>query len=253
MQRGGVLRVVLSIAMGAGLASGAAATDFSDRDLLIETLSLDEQAPLADAAADLAAAESALATAEAALAAAEAAVPPDPAAIAAAQAEVVARQADVDASQAAVQAIEDEVAHTAELVGELSPEQVHDLNAALQNARQSGLLPLDIDAAQLQAILDGGFGTREIHALTAGYEAQARFERIALRFVERFDATGRPHFADQADRFEAKGEAASEKFAAKIERFVAQDAAQAAREAAREAAAEARSDNGRHLAKGQGH
>ena len=253
MQCRGVVRMVLSIAMGAGLASEAAATDFSDRDLLTETLSLDEQAPLADAAAGLAAAESALADAETALAEAQSAVPQDPAAIAAAEVEVAARQADVDKSRAAVEAIEGELARTAELVGELSPKQVHDLNAALQNARQTGLLPLDIDAAQLEAILDGGYGTREIHALTAAYESQARFERLALRFVDRFDATGRPHFAEQAERFEARGEAASEKFQAKLDRFAAQDAAQAAREAAREAVAEERADNGRHLAKGKGH
>lgn len=247
------VRVVLSLAMGAGLAvaSSAAAADFSDRDLLIETLSLDEQAPLAAAQEELGEAASDLAAAEAALAEAEAAVPPDPEAIAAAEAEVAARQADHDASLAAVQAIEGELALTAELVGELSAKQVHDLNAALQNARPTGLLPLDLDAAQLQAILDGGYGTREIHALTQAYESQARFERLALRFVERFDATGRPHFAGQAARFEARGEAQSEKFLTKLDRFAAQDAAQAAREAAREAAAEARTDNGRHLAKGK--
>jgi hypothetical protein len=247
------LSLSLSLVMGAGLvvASDAAAVDFSDRDLLIETLSLDEQAPLEAAQADQAEAAEALAAAEGALAEAEAANPPDPEAIADAEAEVAARQADYDASVAAVEAIEAEIAQTAELVGELSAKQVHDLNAALQSARQTDLLPLDIDAAQLQAILDGGYGTREIHALAQAYESKARFERLALRFLERFDATGRPHFADQAERFDAKGAAQSEKFLAKLDRFAAQDAAQAAREAAREAAAEARTDNGRHLAKGR--
>jgi len=244
---------VLSLSMGAGLvgASNASAADFSDRELLIETLSLDEEAPLAAAQADEAEAAEALAAAEAALAAAQAAVPPDPAAVAAAEAEVAARQTEHAASVAAVEAIEAEIAQTAELVGELTDKQVHDLNAALQSARQTGLLPLDIDSAQLQAILDGHYGTREIHALAQAYESQARFERIALRFVERSEATERPHFAEQAERFEARGDAASEKFLAKIERFVAQDAAQAAREAAREAAAEERTNNGNHFAKGK--
>jgi hypothetical protein len=239
--------------VGAGLAvaSSAGATDFSDRDLLIEDLSLDEQAPLAAAQAELAAAEGDLAAAEAALAEAEAAVPQDPVAIAAAEAEVAAKQAVYDEKLAAVTTIEAELAQTAALVGELSGKQVHDLNAALQSARKTGLLPLELDAAQLQAILDGAYGTREIHALVQSYEARARFERLALRFVERFDATGRPHFADQADRLAARGEAQGAKFLEKLDRFAEQDAAQAAREAAREAAAEARTDNGRHLAKGR--
>jgi len=290
------VRAVLTIAMGAGLAAApsAGATDFSDRDLLTETLTLDEQAPLAEAQAELAVAEEALlaareaetatgsaaATAAADLLAAEAelqaalsALPPDGDRIAAAEADVIAKtdasnlatdaanaaaaeasakQEVYDGKLAAVKAIETEIAKTGELVGELSAKQVHDLNASLQNARKTGLLPLDLDAEQLQAILDGDYGTREIHALTNAYEQEARFDQLALRFVERFEATGRDHFQDQADRFAARGDEQKEKFLEKIDRFVEQDAQREAREAAKEAAAdEAGSDHGRHLAKGQ--
>jgi hypothetical protein len=286
---------VLTIAVGAGLAvaPSAGATDFSDRDLLIETLTLDEQEPLAEAQAELAVAEDELAgardlekeTADAAataageLLAAEqelqealAEDPQDPDRVMAAQADLLikseasrlaneaavkaadeasAKQVVYDEKLAAVQAIESEIAKTAELVGELSAKQVHDLNASLQNARKTGLLPLDLDAEHLQAILDGAYGTREIHALTEAYEQEARFDRLAMRFVERYDATGRDHFQDQADRFAAKGDDQKEKFLEKIERFTAQQDAREAREAAREAAAEERSDQGRHLAKGK--
>lgn len=297
MRRRFAVRAVLTIAMGAGLAAApsAGATDFSDRDLLTETLTLDEQEPLAEAQAELAVAEtelaaareletstaeaaaiaaSELAAAEAELAAALAAIPTDPDRVAAAEADVLAKteadqiaqeaadaaaagaaekQGVYDVKLAAVEAIETEIANTGELVGQLSAKQVHDLNASLQNARKTGLLPLDLDAEHLQAILDGSHGTREIHALTNAYEQEARFDRIALRFVERYEATGRAHFEDQAERFAARGDAQKEKFLEKIDRFEAQAAAADAREAAKQAAAEERSDHGRHLAKGKGH
>src|SRR5262249_14602498 len=131
-----VLMNAALIALGAGLAapSVAAAEDFSDRGLLIETFSMDEQAPLAAAQAALTAAQAELAAAQDALAAANAAVPADAAAIAAAEAEVAAKQAAVDEKQAAVKAIDDELAATSMLVGQLSDKQVHALNASLQNA-----------------------------------------------------------------------------------------------------------------------
>jgi hypothetical protein len=306
MRRCCAVRAVLTIVVGGGLAAApsAGATDFSDRDLLVETLTLDEQEPLAEAKAERDVAEDELAlareaekmTADAAkkaaddLAAAEkeledalAEDPQDPDRVAAAQAdlpikaeasrlaneaadraaaEASAKQGVYDQKVAAVEAIEAEIAKTGELVGELSAKQVHDLNASLQNARKTGLLPLDLDSEHLQAILDGAYGTREIHALTNAYEQEARFDRLAMRFVERYDATGREHFQAQAERFAARGDEQKEKFLEKIERFTAQDgerearaaareAAAEAREAAREAAAEERGDHGRHLAKGQ--
>lgn len=297
MRRCCAVRAVLTIALGAGLvaAPGAEAVDFSDRDLLTETLTLDEQEPLAEAEAELAVADAELQVArEAELEAAEAARvarmaleaadqeladalaedPQDPDRVAAAEAdqmekaeadriasaaalrtaeEADAKQGVFDDKLAAVEAIETEIARTEELVGQLSEKQVHDLNAALHDARQTGLLPLDLDAEHLQAILDDGYGTREIHALTKAYEQEARFERIASRFLERYEATGREQFLRQAERFEARGDAHYEKFLGKVDRFVEQADRQEAREAAREAAAEERVDNGRHLAKGHAH
>jgi hypothetical protein len=93
--------------------------------------------------------------------------------------------------------------------------------------------------------------TRESQALETASELQARFEGLALRFVERFEATGSVHFSDQAARLDAMGQELYDRFLAKADRFAAQDAARAAREAAREAAAEARTDNGLRLAKGR--
>ena len=93
--------------------------------------------------------------------------------------------------------------------------------------------------------------TRVTQAEAKAAEANARFESLALRFVERYEATGDVHFQDQAARMTAKGEEQEAKFLAKADRFAAQDAAQAARQAAHDAAAEARTDNGLHLAKGK--
>jgi hypothetical protein len=297
MHRRCAARAVLTIAMGAGLAAApsAGATDFSDRDLLTETLTLDEVEPLAEAQEELDVAESelrdareleestaaiaegtaeALRLAQEELDAALAEDPQDPDRVAAAtedarvkaEADQMAqaaadaaagaaseKQGVYDMKLAAVEAIEEEIAQTGVLVGELSAKQVHDLNASLQNARKTGLLPLDLDVLHLEAILDGGYGTREIHALTSAYEQEARFDRIALRFVERHEATGRDHFEEQAERFAARGDVQHEKFLEKLDRFEAQDAAGDAREAAKEAAAEERGDHGRHLAKGHGH
>jgi len=238
-----LVNAVLSLALGAGLAaaSDASAVDFTDRALLIETFSLDEAAPHAEAQAALADAEGDLAEAQGALDLANAASPPDPAAIAAAEAEVAAKQAIVDEKTAALAAIDAELAATAELVGQLSEKQVHALNAALQNARKTGLLPLDLDASALQAILDGGWGMPEIAALTHAYEAEARFDRLSLRFLERYESTGNEHFAAQAERFAARGDEQAARFLEKVE---AQDARREAREAAEEQA--------HGLAKGKG-
>jgi hypothetical protein len=93
--------------------------------------------------------------------------------------------------------------------------------------------------------------TRVIQATAQAAEEKARFDALALRFVERYEATGYVHFSDQAARMTAKGEAQEAKFLAKVDRFAAQDAAQAARQAAHDAAAAARTDNGLHLAKGK--
>jgi hypothetical protein len=294
MLRRCAVHAVLSLAVGTGLiaAPGAGATDFTDRNLLTETFTLDEQKPLADAQAALAAAEAELAasvvvrdaaqtgvdtatadlaTAQLALDEAEAAIPPDLAAIDEAQAEVDAKQAlldqanadlvlaqaDVDAktsvrdeSVAVVQAIEAEIAATAALVQQLSDKQVHALNSALNNAYKTDLLPLELDAAQLQRILDGNYGVREIHALTMAYEAEARFNGIADRFESRYEDTGREHFAARADAFEAKADVMAAKFEGKLERFEEQNAARDAREAAHDAAHEAGQEHGQGLAKG---
>jgi hypothetical protein len=239
MLRRCAVHAVLSIALGTGLgiAPNAGATDLTERDLLTETFTLDEQKPLADAQAALATAEeqlaaavivrddaqaaidaaaAELATAQAAYEAALAAISPDSSVVAAAEAERDAKaealadaegelalaQADVDAKTivrdeavAVVEAIEAEIALTAELVEQLSAKQVHALNSSLNNAYKTGLLPLELDSASLQRILDGDFGVREIHALTMAYEAEARFDAITARLESRYDETGREHFA----------------------------------------------------------
>lgn len=82
-------------------------------------------------------------------------------------------------------------------------------------------------------------------------EAKAHFESLALRFVERYEATGDVRYSDRAASMTAKGAEEEAKFLAKADRFGAQDAAQAAREAAHAAAAAERTNNGLHLAKGQ--
>lgn len=282
-----VVRVALLFALPLSLpvlpaaASEGEGPKFLDRELLFETLTKDEEAPLAEAQEDLASAEAVLAaaeverdaaqveleaaladlaTAESDLAATEAELADAQQAVDDAQAvfdekqgAVDAAQADVEAAAAVVQAIEDEIQATADLIGELSDEQVFALNRSLHNAIVTGLLPLDIDSEYLEAILSGEYDGPQINAFIKAYEEEARFQKLAARFHDKAEASGDDVFYQHEERALAKAASQKEKFLELAERLESNLARAAARDAAHQAIAEERRDGARGAEKGKGH
>lgn len=264
--------LIFAGALALPLAAGAAEGDprFLDRDLLTETLTQDEQEPLAAAEAELATAEAerdAAATAvetamadvtakEMALMEAEDALALDPTnpdlqadvdtamanlvtaenTLAMKQTELTAKEMIVGEKQAVVQAILDEIALTGDLVGQLSDKQVMALNSALHSAFKTGLLPFDIDSDWLQRILDEDLGTGPIHQLVHAYAQEARFERLAARFDAKSLEAGDDKFAVQAERAREKGAAEYDKFVGKVDAASARAEAKAAAQEERRAA-----------------
>jgi hypothetical protein len=143
----------------------------------------------------------------------------------------------------------DEIEGTEELVAALEDKQAFALLRSLNNAVKTGLLPLDLDVALLQRIIDEDFGSREIQALTNGFEQEARFELLAARFEARAEATGNDHFVENAERARDRGASQKEKFLARLD-GPGSDAETGAREAAREAAGQAVREAARAQAKG---
>lgn len=178
--------LVLSIASPLALADDLDKSDFSSRELLIETW-------LGDASLTLEEAEAAVEDAEAALDAAVLADPDD--------------TADEDA------ALKDaiEVRDVLILAGELSDEQVFDINRAFNNARHNGL-ELILSAADLQKILDGSYNAQQINAWTKALEEEAKFTALA----DKAEARGN---TDQAARFETKADSQKTKFMDKVSGF----------------------------------
>jgi len=221
------------------LAPQAFATDFTDRDLLTDLLTLDEQAalPAAEDALDDAQGDfdaAAAAATEAGMAAKMAAeelaqgiedglmgeeLKALEIAAAAALVEAGLKSAAADSAEGAlddaqgvVDAINEEIDGTEEFVENLDDKSAFALNRSLNNAVKSGLMPLDIDLDVLQRIIDEDLGNGEIQKLTHAYEMEARFERLAARFDDR-DAE---KFASQADRARSKGQSSRDKFLGQI-------------------------------------
>ncbi len=223
--------VAAAIAL-AGLAPVFAGTTgpFSDRQLIIDTALADDASASAAADAQLADATDALADAQAALDAAIAA--------GATQAELDAltvlrdaAQLELDAAIALVASFDAEAQAVADAVALLSDEQVVAINRSLNDSRHNGLV-VDLDSAELLAILDGDYDARQIQALTKGLEEMARAEQLAARFEDQFARTGKEQFLDHADRALARGERQQEKFFAKIDRFEGNPGLAAARDSA---------------------
>jgi hypothetical protein len=210
--------LVLAIALSAN------AAHFGDRAALIDQIDQGFEVALADAEEALASAEADLEAAQAELADAEA----NGGDVVAAQAKVDAAQADVDAANANVTAATTNVGGATALVDQMSDDQVTALNRSLNNALHNGLAPLVFDTALLQRIIDEGFGTKEIQALTQGLELHARFDQHADRFNAKGDA-------EKADQMRERGAALQTKFLARLDDATADAARDAAREATREA------------------
>jgi hypothetical protein len=131
-------------------------------------------------------------------------------------------------------------------VGKLSDKQVQAFNNALHSSIQRGLLPFPIDSDLLQRAIDEGFGTGQIHHLVTAFRQEAQFERLALRFDDKYTTADKEIFLASADRARAKGAAEFDKFMAKVD-------AASARAEAKEAAQQALAEERRGLAKAKGH
>jgi hypothetical protein len=141
---------------------------------------------------------------------------------------------------------------TTALVGELSDEQVFAMNRALNNTLASHLI-VNIDARQLQQVVDGDYDERQINAFTQAFEQEARFRSKAWHFAKLYDETSDEKFREKAERFNAKASDQKQKFLGKIDRFggdVGHDAAHdSARASARSAAKRAAHDEARRAAR----
>jgi hypothetical protein len=91
----------------------------------------------------------------------------------------------------------------------LTDAQVAALNQSLHNTRSNGLVPA-IGPDELDEIIDGMFGDRQIRAFTKAYEEEAKF----LAKADRFDEDSKQHY-------EAiyRAEQQKSKFLAKVARF----------------------------------
>lgn len=223
---------------------------FLDTEMLITTLTADDQAALESATADAEAAALAVTEAEGALATAITDNDNLPAtaseeekqaaqdAVTQAEADLAAAQSAMTDAENAVPDIQGELDATTELVGQLSEEQVIALNRSLNNAVNSKLL-VDIDSEDLQQVIDGNYNQRQINAFTQSFEQEARFNLKAGRFATKYDETGNEKFLDHASRMEEKGSTQKSKFMDKVDRFsdsAADDADSLAKQEAKSAA-----------------
>jgi len=127
------------------------------------------------------------------------------------------------------------------------------MNRSLNNAAE-GKLMLDIDADDLQRVIDGNFNKQQINAFTQSFEQEARFLTKADKFTAQYAETGEGHFLDKASSMEQKGALQKAKFDARIERFSGQPIAEAksqAKKTAKEAAQAAAKDSAKTVAKGE--
>lgn len=259
--------LILSVAVASPVFSEEDATEsdlqkFAGTELLVQTLTADDQAALDAAtedAPDLTKAEQAVTDAtttfDEAVAAQEGltddATEED---IAAAQQAVDDAELALEDTNTKLQAAQDakeqlatlkegldaEIAATEELVGELSEEQVIALNRSLNNAADGKIL-VDIDTEDLQQVIDGEYNNLQINAFTQSFEQEARFLQKADRFTSKYEETGNEKFLDHATRMEERGETQKAKFEEHVDRFANSPSTEAGRLAKQEAQASAKS------------
>jgi chromosome segregation ATPase len=129
-------------------------------------------------------------------------------ALAEAQSELDAAEAREREAREASEVLAAEIDTTRALVADLSDDQVHAFQRAVDDALRRGL-PLDIGSNQLLEILEGGYDGRQIDLLTRAYAQAARFERLAVHLEERAESTGDEALLERAARARERG--ASEK------------------------------------------
>ena len=176
------------------LVAPASGVDFSDRDLLVDTLDRYADTALQIAQDELADANQALADA-----------------IAAGDAEEAERLETevIPALEDAVARNENFDAEVAEIVDEMTDAQVVAMNRALQNTRNNGIVPT-IGLEELQRVVNEGFNDDQIRSFVMAYRENAKF----LAKAERFDEGSK-----QYDRAIAKAESKKDKFLGKVDRF----------------------------------
>ena len=134
---------------------------------------------------------------------------------------------DLDGAKSNLEALAATSEEIAEIVGNMSDEQVYWTNQKLQNAKSSGL-QLNIPLEDLEKFTDYNF--HQVNAVTKAFESEARFNQLAMKFDE--DSKQREMFEDRAalqrDKFLAKSDRFdSEKFDGKR---IKSEAAQTAKE-----------------------
>lgn len=130
-----------------------------------------------------------------------------------------------------------------EQVTQLSDDQVIALNRSLNNA-VSSQLNVNIDAAQIQSILDGNYDNKQINALTKALEEEAKFTALSGKFEQKSEETGNEKFLEHSERMLDKADSQKEKFLGKIEKFDKKDlVSNAAHEEAKHMSAQVAKDS----------
>lgn len=111
----------------------------------------------------------------------------------------------------AAAAVRGEIHATMRLVAQLDDPSALALRQSLERAARAELLPLDIDAAELQRIVDEKLAPGEIAQLAHAYALEARFERVARRFDARGDG-----FEEHAARARRRGVESRQRFLSRI-------------------------------------
>jgi hypothetical protein len=111
----------------------------------------------------------------------------------------------------AAAAVRGEIDATMRLVAQLDDPSALALRQSLERAARAELLPLDIDAAELQRIVDEKLAPGEIAQLAHAYALEARFERVARRFDARGDG-----FEEHAARARRRGVESRRRFLSRI-------------------------------------
>ena len=239
---------------------------FYDTDVLVETLTSDDVVAYeaqAEATNNLADVQTALQDAEQALLDYEDTGETEnleqyESAVEDAEQELVAAEQAVEDADGAAAAADAEVEGTAELVGELTEEQLFALNRSLNNAADGKLL-VNIDMEDLQRVLDGDYNKLQINAFTQAFEQEARFDLKADKFTAKYEETENEKFLEHATRMEEKGADQKTKFEAKIDRFsdndvkghAATEAKQTAKNEAKQAAKGAAKNEAKRAAKNE--
>jgi len=168
-------------------------SNFSSKELLSETLLADDKLAVEQAQGQLDQAIAAGATEE----------------------EINALQTELDAANANLLAEETAIA---DQLTQLSDEQIFALNRSLNNAVNSQL-NVNIDATNIQAIIDGNYDNRQINALTKALEEEAKFTALSGKFEQKYEESGNEKFLEHSERMLDKADSQKEKFLDKIEKF----------------------------------